>query len=64
MAASLFFQIWIGIFSNILYYNVFDLKIIPFGSGLILVYVQHNKRHPADPPNEIAIIFVFQKYIK
>ena len=59
MAASLFFQIGIGIFNNIMYYNVFDIKNTSFGSGLILVYVQHNKTHPADPPNEIAIFFIF-----
>ena len=47
-----------------MYYNVFDIKIISFGAGLILVYVQHNKTHPAATANEIAIFYVFQKYIK
>ena len=45
-------------------YNVFVIKIILFGAGSMLVYVQHNKTHPADPLNKIAIFFMFQKYIK
>ena len=64
MPAALFFQILVGIFSNMMYYNMFDIKIISFGSGLILVYVKHNKTRPADPSNEIAIFLMFQKYIK
>ena len=47
-----------------MYYNVFDIKIISFSAGLILVYGQHNKTHPADTANETAIFYVFQKYIK
>ena len=49
---------------NTMYYNVFDIEIISFGASLVLVYVQHNKTHLADPVNGIAIFFVFQKYIK
>ena len=64
MAAVLSFQILTGIFNNIMYYNVFDIGIISFGSGLILVYVQDNKTHPADPPNETVMFFMFLKYIK
>ena len=52
------------IFINTMYYNVFDLKIISLRADLILVYVQHNKIHAADPAKEIAMFFVFQKYIK
>ena len=52
-----------GIFINTMYYNVFNITIISFVAGLILVYAQHNKTHPADPANEIEIFFVFQKYI-
>ena len=44
-----------------MYYNVLDIKIISFGSGLVLVYVQHNKTHPADPPNEAAVFFQVSK---
>ena len=47
-----------------MYYNAYDIKIISFGLGLMLLYVQHNKTHPAGPPNEIATFIVFQKYIK
>ena len=50
-------------FINTMYYNVFDMKIISFRAGLMVVYVQHNKTHPADLATEIAIFFVFQKYI-
>ena len=64
MAASLFFQIRIAIFINTMYYNVFDIKFTSFGARLILVYVQHNKTHPADTANEIAIFYAFQKYIR
>ena len=43
-----------------MYYNAFDIKIMSFGAGLILVYVQHNKTHLADPPNEIATFLCFK----
>ena len=40
-----------------MYYNAFDIKIKSFGAGLMLVYVKHNKTHPADPANKIAMLF-------
>ena len=64
LTTSLFFEIWGGTFVNTMYYNVFDIKIVSFRAALILVYVQHNKTHSADPANEIAMFFVFSKYIK
>ena len=33
-AASLFFQIWVGTFINIIYYNAFDSKIMSIGLSL------------------------------
>ena len=53
-----------GIFINTMYYDVTDIEIISFGVGLILVYAQHNKTHPADPANEIAMFFVCRIYFK
>ena len=64
MAEFLVFQFWLGIFSNKMSYNAFDIEIISVRSRLIQLYVQHNKTHPAAPSNEMATFVMFQKYIK
>ena len=42
-----------------MYHNAFAIEITSFEASLMLIYVQHNKKHPAGPPNEMAIFFMF-----
>ena len=60
MAASLFFQISIGIFINTMHYKVFHFKIISLCAGSMLVPAQHSNAHPADPANEQQYFLCFK----